>query len=77
MREKPTLEAFLGDFRPVEGKNDQGQKGRRCVTIWLTPEDKARYDRLQEMSKGTGRKFSDVARKTLQALIDLAEQRAS
>jgi hypothetical protein len=47
-----------------------------AVTIWLDAEAKARYDRLQEMSKHRGRRFSDVARETLKALIDVAESKA-
>ena len=75
-----SLDAILGDFKTLESHDRSGRTGpkdRRCVTIWMTPEDKARYDRLQELSKGTGRKFSNVAREAILALIDLAEDRAS
>lgn len=78
MREtSQSLEAILGDFKTVETGGTHGIKERECVTLWITPEDKARYDRLQEMTKGTGRRFSDIARKAFLTLLDLAEERAS
>lgn len=71
MREK-TIEDLLGDFRPVQSANRSTLTGG-TVTIWLSAEDKARYDRLQEMS---GRKFSKKVREVLMAIIERAEQRA-
>jgi hypothetical protein len=73
MREKLSLEGILADFT-MKDAGMLGPKGRQAVTIWLTPEDHARYERLQSMSK---KRFSKKAREALLALIDLAEARAS
>lgn len=42
------------------------------VTIWLPAEYKARYDRLQEMSK---KRFCKKIRQIIQAAIEMAEAR--
>jgi hypothetical protein len=74
---KPTsdlsLGAILGDFGPAKSRDRAAQRNRLCVTLWLTPEDKARYDRLQELSD---KAFAQKARETLLALISLAEEKA-
>lgn len=72
MREK-TIEGILGDFKPTASGNRSSLTGG-TVTIWLSAEDKARYDRLQKMS---GRKFSNKTREVLLAVMELAEQRMS
>lgn len=73
MKERPSLKEILGDFNPsVSAQPDS--RARHAVTIWLSPEDKARYDRLQEMSR---REFSKKAREALRALITLAEDRTA
>lgn len=56
---------------------DASERGNRLkdgapITIWLLPEDKARYDELQ---KKTGRKFLPKVRETVLALIEAAESR--
>lgn len=68
-----SIEDILGDFDVTKPVTNSGLTGG-TVTIWLSSEDKARYDRLQERS---GRKFSKKAREVLIALIDIAESRAS
>lgn len=73
MRENMSLREILGDFNPT-GQIKSDSRSRHAVTIWLSPEDKARYDRLQAAS---GRGFSKKAREALMALIALAEARAS
>lgn len=74
---KQSLETILGDFKLGGSDQPVGSQNRRCITLWLRSEDKARYDRLQEMSRGSSRKFSDVTREALLMLIELAETRAS
>lgn len=76
MREK-SLDKILGDFKPSEASKQSGTSERRAVTIWLKPDEKARYDRLQQLSKSGDRRFSDITRETMLALIELAESRAS
>lgn len=66
------LDDILGDFTTAGGPTKSGLNGG-TVTIWLSAEDKARYDRLQEQSN---RRFSKKAREALILLMDLAEQRA-
>jgi hypothetical protein len=69
------FDEILEGFDPKADEVEPLRSGG-AVTIWLDAGAKARYDRLQEMSKKRGRRFSDVARETLKALIDLAEKRA-
>lgn len=72
-RETPSFEAILEDFSPNEHARS-GAVGRGCITVWLTPGDKARYDRLQERSR---RDFGKRARAALLALMDLAESKVA
>lgn len=74
---KQSLETILGDFKLGDPSTPADALSRKAVTLWFSAEDKARYDRLQAMSGGTGRKFSAVARDAILMLIELAETRAS
>jgi cytidylate kinase len=71
MRET-TINEILGNFGSVESTD--GARLKSSVTIWLTADAKARYDRLQEKS---GRQFAKKARETLIALIELAEAKTA
>lgn len=73
MTPKVSLEEILGDFNPKGGR-EAGSKNRQPVTIWMSPENKARYDRLQ---KGSGGQFIGKVRQAVLSLIDLAESRIS
>lgn len=71
MRETVSLERILEDF----GHNVSGKAAdRRPITLWLLPEDKARYDRLQKASR---REFCKKAREALLALMALAEDKTA
>jgi hypothetical protein len=65
------IEDLLSDFTVAETQSEARLSDGGTVTIWLLPEDKARYDRLQQMSK---RKFGRKARQILLAAIDQAEK---
>jgi hypothetical protein len=73
MKEK-TLNDILADFGPLNADRKTAGKGRSPVTIWLDPESKARYDKLQISS---GRGFSKKAREVLLALIEAAEAKTA
>jgi hypothetical protein len=70
------LDKVLEGFDPNTPAHETVRSGGP-VTIWLPRGFKARYDKLQEVSKGRGRRFSDVSREALMKLIELAETRAS
>ena len=66
-----SLEQILGDFGP----NGSGKAvERKPITLWLTVEEKARYDRLQKASR---RDFCKKARQALIALMELAESKTA
>ena len=72
--ESNSLNDILADFSVMTSEDEKRLKERKPVTIWLSAEAKARYDRLQEKS---GRKFGKKAREALLMLIDSAEARVS
>lgn len=67
-----SLDTILGTFEPTEAREGLMRGG--CLTIWLTPEYKEKYDKLQGMS---GRRFIKTLRELIQAAIDQTEARAS
>lgn len=67
-----TMVDILSDFSASAPSSAMGSTNRRPITIWLRPEDKERYDHLQEVS---GRRFSKKAREALLQLIEVAEAR--
>lgn len=67
-----SLDEILGEFDPGETTRTTGLTGG-SVTIWLSAEDKARYDRIQE---STGRRFSKKLRELVLAAMDVTEARA-
>lgn len=73
MSEPISFDSILSDLFTKENKPIKS-RSRRAVTIWVSPEDKARYDRLQRESR---RRFSKKAKQALLALIQMAENRAS
>lgn len=64
------LDELLADFSP-KGR-DGGDQLTDHISIWLTAEDKALYDRLNE-----GRQFTKVARLALRAVMRRAASKAS
>jgi hypothetical protein len=65
-----SLDAILGDFNPNESISRVSVKSGGPVTIWLTAEYKAKYDRLQEKSH---KRFCKKVRELIQAAIDHCE----
>lgn len=63
--QKRSLDAILKGF-VTEGSGQPDPAKRRPLTIWLSPEDKEKYDRLQKKS---GRRFCDVVRELLVTAI--------
>lgn len=76
MREKTisALDEFLGDFNMSEPEAEPSLKMGAPITIWLPAEDKARYDKLQKLSR---RRFSKKAREVLQALMEAVEAKTA
>ena len=68
-----TIDEMLGDFSPAKSEKSNLTNGK-TVTIWVSPEMKARYDSLQEKS---GRRFGKKARELLLALIEAAEAKTA
>jgi hypothetical protein len=69
-----SLDEILADFNPTRSDQPSRLTGGTTITIWVSPEDKARWNRLQRMS---GRRFAKKARELLLAAIELAEAKAS
>lgn len=61
---------LLGDFLAASGGANKSKD--RPVTLWLPPEVKASYDKLQEKSD---RRFGKKAREIFIELITVAEQK--
>ena len=74
MREK-SLDARLGSFDLSEcvDRTDSRSRGG-TVTVWLSPDYKAKYNRLQLASQG---RFSKTLREIVKAAIDRAEAQAA
>jgi hypothetical protein len=62
-----SLDAIFEDFDPQEPRRSSLKTGGAPVTIWIPVEYKAKYDRLQEMSK---KRFCKKVRELIQAAID-------
>lgn len=71
MKEK-SLDEILEGFDVNDVVRTENLKGGP-VTIWLSPEYKAKYDKLQELSQ---RRFAKKLRELLQAAIDRAQAKA-
>lgn len=69
------LDEILDGFNPGAQKSEIKAGG--AITVWLPKSDKARYEKLQEMSKGSDKRFSEVVRAAICALIARAESKAS
>ncbi len=65
LAEQKSLDAILEDF--VVGADMPDPTTRKALTIWLSPEHKERYDRIQRAS---GRRFCDKVRELIIAAID-------
>jgi hypothetical protein len=74
MREDSSMDRILEGFAPNDSEHERVSDGVP-VTVWIPRAYKADYDDLQEMSKGTGRRFSAVARDGMIELIKAAKAR--
>jgi hypothetical protein len=74
MREK-SLDAILGSFDlgEIVDRPDLRARGG-TVTVWLSPDYKAKYNHLQTVSQG---RFSKTLREIVKAAIDRAEAQAA
>lgn len=68
-----SLDEILGDFNPTATEKSNLKEGGP-VTIWLTPDYKARYDQLQAKS---GKKFIKKLREIVRVAIDVTEAKVS
>lgn len=66
-----SLDDLLNDFEVGE---EVGRDGGTTVSIWVTPEVKERYNRMQKISR---RKFSKKVRELFLAALEVAEKKAS
>ena len=64
-----SLDAILESFEADVFQPDPS--ARKALTIWLTPADKERYDRIQKRS---GRRFCDKLRELVVAAIQRCDQ---
>lgn len=62
-----SLDSILGTFDPATPGGGRGDLKGGPVTIWLSPEYKAKYDRIQEECH---RQFTKTLRAIIQAAID-------
>lgn len=69
--EKKMLDAILGDFKLTDAS---AKEPETTLTIWISSEYKARYSRLQKLSK---RRFARILREIVQAAIEKTEAKAS
>lgn len=78
MREtkETSLDAILEDVKLDEPAYESLKATGKPVTIWLSAEDKALYDQLQERTRGSGRRFSAIARDLLRVAMRRAVSRA-
>lgn len=74
MRESRSLTEILGDFSVSGDAGSEPITAGAPITLWLPKDYKARYERLQQMSR---KRFSRKLRDAAMALIELAEARAS
>lgn len=70
--EKKSLDAILEGF--VVGEDAPDPMNRKALTIWLSPGQKEKYDRLQRKS---GRRFCDKVRELIVAAIERYEPDAA
>ncbi len=71
---KDSLDKILDEFEPAETTERGKFKLGGPVTIWLTPEYKAKYDKIQKVSS---RRFCAKLRELVHAAIDMTEAKAS
>lgn len=68
-----SLDEILKSFNADEPNQKEDLKGG-TITVWLSPDYKNRYSRIQARSQ---RKFIKKVRELIQAAIDITEPRAS
>jgi hypothetical protein len=68
------LQHLLADFDPTDNLESSKLTNGKPLTVWLSAGDKARYDRLQQMSKG---RMSKKLREVIIAVLDHVEEKAS
>lgn len=71
---RTSLDDILGDFNPGDSSGKSSLKSGAPIAVWLSAEDKARYDKLQQTS---GRRFCKKLRELILAAMEVAESRAS
>lgn len=71
---EPSLDEILSTFDPKETSPKSRLTGGTSITLWVSPEDKERFNQLQLK---TNRRFGKKARELLLAAMEIAEARAS
>ena len=66
-----SLDDILDSLDTTGERSHTGERGA-CITFWVTPEAKAKYDRIQQT---TGRKFHKTAKELLLTAIRRAESK--
>lgn len=66
---KPSLDAIIDDFVALQTEQPD-PSNRKAITIWVTPEYKEKYDRVQKRS---GRQFWNKLQQVVYAAIDRCE----
>lgn len=69
MSEPKSLDEIIAGF--ASDVSVPGPGGRKALTIWLSPTDKERYDRIQRKS---GKRFCDKLRELVVAAIHRCDQ---
>lgn len=72
MDKSVSIDDILGDFSPTSVEAESG--ARKAITVWVSADEHARYERIQESSR---RKFSKKLRELFLAALGVAEKRAS
>jgi hypothetical protein len=67
------IEDLMKDFNPTELQPEHRSRGGKPVTIWLSAETKARYDKIQKLSQ---RRFNQKLREIIEAALEVAEKKA-
>lgn len=70
---KIDIQDIMSDFEINEQKSASDLSTGKPMTIWLPKEYKARYDRIQKMSR---QRFSKKLREVIQAVIDKVDPAA-
>lgn len=69
-----SLQSLMQDFDPAPPPNRNRLNEGGTVTIWLSKDQKDRYDRIQQTSN---RQFTRKIREIIIAAMDLAEEKSA